>query len=135
MPFKLSDVDLNADWDELMAVQWAAHENPNQAFFRLFCPINNGDRETSLKESNARMLEWQQHEQQHAQWLKVQDTATGKIVGGAWYKVYKENPFAHPEEEIVDWYSDDSSRDFAGQAIGQMDVPRMEKAARPQVCA
>lgn len=134
MTFKLSDVDLDADFDELMEVQWAAHEDPFQPFFQLFCPLHESGREASLKESTARMLEWHHHDP-HARWLKVEEMPTRKIVGGAWYKIYKENPFEHPEEEFVDWWPDDSTRDFVGQAIAQMDLPRMEKAARPQVCA
>jgi hypothetical protein len=133
MSFRLSTANLDTDFDELMAVQWAAHENPFQPFYRLFCPIVDDDQEASLKESTARMLEWQHHDP-NAQWLKVEETATGKIVGGAWYKVYIENPFAHPEVEVVDWYPNDSSRDYVGQAIGQMDVIREDKAACPQVC-
>ena len=134
MTFSLSEVDLDTDFDELIACQNLAHENPIQPFYYLFCPIGNeSTREASVKESTARMLEWQRHDP-HAQWLKVVDTDTGKIVGGAWYKIYKENPFAHPEEEVVDWYPDDSSRDFVGQALEQLDTPRMQKATRPQVC-
>jgi GNAT superfamily N-acetyltransferase len=134
MSFRLSDLDLEADFDELMVVMWAAHEKPVQPFFRLFCPLVNEDHQASLKESTARMLEWDRSDP-NARWLKVEDTSTGRIVGGAWYKIYTDNPFAHPEEEVVDWYPDDSSRDYVGQAIGQMDVPREEKAARPQVCS
>jgi hypothetical protein len=134
MSCELSAVDLEADFDELMAVMWAAHEEPVQPFFRLFCPLVKGDRQASLEASTARMLEWDRQDAK-ARWLKVEDTSTGRIVGAAWYKIYTDNPFVHPEEEIVDWYPDDSSRDYVGQAIGQMDRPREEKAARPQVCS
>lgn len=134
MAFKLLDVDLEADFDELIAGMWEAYEDPMQPFFRLFCPIINGDRQASLKESTERFREWDRHDP-NARWLKVVDTSTGKIAGGAWYKIYRENPFAHPEEEVVDWYPDDSSRDYVGQAIGQMEGPREEKATRPQVCS
>lgn len=133
MEFKLSEVDLNADFDELMTVMWDAHEQPDQPFFRLFCPINDGNYKSSLEESTMRMREWDLHDP-HARWLKVQDTSTGRIAGAAWYKIYEENPFANTEDEVADWYPDDSSRDFVSQAIGQMDDPRRELAARPQVC-
>ena len=69
MAFKLSDADMDADFDEIMKVMWAAHEDPVQRFFRLFCPVNNNDREASLKESTARMLDWDRHDP-HARWLK-----------------------------------------------------------------
>ncbi len=134
MTFSLSEADLDKDFDELIVCQNAAHENPVQSFYYLFCPIQDkSTREAAVKESTARMLDWHRHEP-NARWLKVVDTKTGKIVGGAWYKIYNENPFAYPEDEVVDWYPDDSSRDFVGQAIFQMDIPRMQKATRPQVC-
>ncbi|KAF1976795.1 acyl-CoA N-acyltransferase [Bimuria novae-zelandiae CBS 107.79] len=133
MTFKLSDADIEADFDEFMAAQWAAFEEPMQPLFRLFCPSNNGDREASLKASTARMLK-DYREDPYSRLLKVEDTSTGRIAGAAWYKIYKENPFARPEEETVaDWYPDDSSRDFVSQAIRQMERPRHEKGTRPQV--
>jgi len=133
MAFKLSEVDVAADFDKLMACQWLAHEDPFQPFYRLFCPVFESGREASVKESTERLLAWHEHDP-HARWLKVEESETGHIVGGAWYKIYAENPFEHPEDEVADWYPDDSSRDFVSQAIGQMDVPRMKKATRPQVC-
>ncbi|KAF2683304.1 hypothetical protein K458DRAFT_452810 [Lentithecium fluviatile CBS 122367] len=121
MSFKLSDVNFETDFAELIECQWIAHEDPLQTFYWLFCPIRESGRDASVKESTARMLEWHEHDP-NARWLKVEDTAIGRI-----------NPFAHPEEEVTDWYPDDSSRDFVSQAIEQMDVPRMQMAARPQV--
>lgn len=133
MSFRLDEVDLEKDFDELMECQWAAHEDPPQPFFRLFCPILDDDRETSIKESTTRFLEWHRHEPE-AIWLKVTDSISGKIVGGAWYKIYNDNPFKHHEDECVDWYPNDSTRDYVSQAITILDRPRMEKARRPQVC-
>jgi hypothetical protein len=78
-------------------------------------------------------LEWHHHEP-NAIWLKVTDPTTGKIVGAAWYKIFKDNPFAHEEELSVDWYPIDSRRDYVGQALFMMDGPRREKATMPQVC-
>ena len=133
MPFQLSAADLSTDFDAIMAAMWASHEDPFQPFFRLFCPVNDGDRAASVRESTARMLEWDRHEP-HARWLKVEDTATGKIAGAAWYKLYDENPFLHPEEEVVDWYPEGSEREYVGQAIAQMDRHREVLATRPHVC-
>jgi hypothetical protein len=133
MVLQLSDVNLDADFSELIECQWVAHEDPFQPFYRLFCPIHENGREASVKESISRFLEWARHDP-HEKWLKVVDTDIGKIVGGALYKVYNENPFVHADEEVVYWYPNDSTRDYASQAIEQMDVPRMEMATRPQVC-
>ena len=133
MTFQLSDVNLDTEFGELIECQWLAHENPFQPFYGLFCPIYESGHEASMKESTSRFLSWARHDP-HERWLKVVDEKTGRIVGGALYKVYEGNPFAHESEEIVDWYPDDSRRDYVSQAIVQMDVPRMEMATRPQVC-
>lgn len=62
------------------------------------------------------------------------DPKSGKIVGGAWYKVYNDNPFEDYEEERANWYPDDSTREFAAQAITIMDRPRVGNATMPQIC-
>jgi len=133
MSFQLGEVDLTKDFDEVMECLWSAYEDPPQPAFNLWCPILKNDREASLKESTARFLEWHHHSPD-AIWLKITDLTTSKIVGAAWYKVYKDNPFAHEEEQLVNWYPNDSTRDFVSQALTIMEKPRKEKATRPQVC-
>ncbi|KAF2869230.1 acyl-CoA N-acyltransferase, partial [Massariosphaeria phaeospora] len=134
MAFILSEVDVATDFAELMSCMWAAHESPPQPFFRLFCPILHADRDASLRESTARFAAWHQHDA-HARWLKVTEAASGRIVGAAWYKIYEADPFAQgeDEDEVADWYPEDSTREFATQAIAQMERPRVEKGRRPQV--
>ncbi|PVI07446.1 acetyltransferas-like protein [Periconia macrospinosa] len=132
MSFQLGEVDLDKDFGEVIRCLWEAHEEPFQPLYRLYCPTFDEDREASIKESTERFLEWHRHDPQ-SRWLKVTDTSTGKIVGGAWYKIYSENPFLHEEDEVAYWYPDDSTRDYVTQAIEQMDRPRKEKATNPQV--
>jgi GNAT superfamily N-acetyltransferase len=137
MPFKLEEVDTTLDFPELIACEWESYEDPYQPFFRLFCPIH-GDgvdaRAESLKECTARQLSW--HESDPTSfWQKVVDTESGKIVGGALWKICLENPFEHPDEHSeVYWYPEDSTREFVGQALEQFDAPRARLARRPQVC-
>jgi RimJ/RimL family protein N-acetyltransferase len=133
MSFQLAEADLNTDFHDLVVCMWESHEEPFQPFLRIFCPIFDNNREASIKESTERFLEWHQQDP-HARWLKVTDTTTGKIVGGAWYKIYNENPFQEQHEEVAYWYPDDSTRDFVSQALEAIDRPRTQKATTPQVC-
>jgi hypothetical protein len=138
MPFKLDKVDLAKDFDELIACEWVAHEDPYQPFFRLFCPVHGegeAAREEWLKESTDRQRVWAESDP-HCTWLKVTDTESGALVGGALWKIYEENPFAKPDEDdhTVTWYPDDSTREFVGQALEIFDAPRGRLAQRPHVC-
>ncbi|PSN67455.1 hypothetical protein BS50DRAFT_600835 [Corynespora cassiicola Philippines] len=126
------NVNVETDFDELITCEWESYEQLFQSFFRLFCPVYDSGREDSLKQSIATQLEWHKPDP-HAHWLKVMEKSTGKIVGGAWYKIYTEDSFTDVEEEVVDWYPEDSTREFVSQASEQLDTPRMLYANRPQV--
>jgi hypothetical protein len=138
MPFKLDKVDAAKDFDALIECEWVAHEKPNQPFFRLFCPVH-GDGEAArqewMKESTDRQREWFESDP-HSTWLKVVDTESGALVGGALWKIFEENPFAKPDDQDheVTWFPADSTRDFVGQALEIFDAPRARLAQRPHVC-
>lgn len=137
MTFRLEDVDVATDFEELIACEWESYENPLQPFFRLFCPIRGvgpNARAESLKEATARQLEWHRSDPT-SYWQKVTEVATGKIVAGAFWKICKTNPFEHPEEHLeAHWYPKGGERDFVNQALEQFDAPRARMAQRPQVC-
>ncbi|KAF2133082.1 hypothetical protein P153DRAFT_334003 [Dothidotthia symphoricarpi CBS 119687] len=133
MPFRLTYVRDRADFEDVMACQWIAHENPFQPFFRLFCPVYESGRLDSINKAASLQWKWHEHEID-AHWLKVVDEgAENKIVGAAWYKIYKEDPFQHEEEEVVDWYPENSTREFVGQALEQLDEPRRNGAQKPHI--
>ena len=135
MGFSLEEVNAT-DFNELIACEWLSYENPYQSFFRLFCPIHGEGPEARaqwLAEATARQRAW--HESDPASyWQKAVETDTGRIVGGALWKIYEQNPFAVAEQHEVSWYPADSTREFVSKALEQFDAPRVRMAQRPQVC-
>ncbi|PQE25900.1 hypothetical protein CJF30_00000642 [Rutstroemia sp. NJR-2017a BBW] len=135
MSFKLEEVDPVKDFTELIECEWISYENPNQTFFRLFCPII-GDgpnaREESLKESTARQLEWHQSDPT-SYWQKIVDPKSGKIAAAALWKICPTNPFAHEEDHSeAYWFPEGGQRDFVTQALQRFDAPRARMGQRPQ---
>lgn len=136
MPFKLEEVDVDVDFKELITSEWEAYENPDQTFFRLFCPIfGKGPtaRAKALEEGIKRQLDWHRAEPPSC-WQKVTDTDSGKIIAGALWKVHKTNPYEVPEDHEPYWYPEGSQRDFVTKALEQFDAPREHCAQRPQLC-
>jgi len=136
MPFKLEEVNPDVDFKELIACEWESYENPLQTFFRLFCPIRGTGpqaREESLAECTERQLEWHRSDPT-SYWQKVTDSATGKIVGGALWKICHTNPFEHPDHEEAYWFPEGGQREFVNQALERFDTQRATMGQRPQVC-
>lgn len=100
MSFKLEEAN-TGDFKELIACEWESYENPFQTFFRLFCPIRGSSSQAhdeSLAECTQRQLQWHVSDPS-SYWQKVTETTTGKIIGGALWKIHPTNPFEHPEHE------------------------------------
>lgn len=128
----------DSDFPELIGAMWEAFENPYQSFFRTLCPIHNDDRATSLTEDVERQKEFHIAEQPTSYWLKVIDTdANDKIVGGAKWNIYDENPYAGDSSDdiVADWYPEGTvAREFATRFINQLESGRQQRARRPHVC-
>lgn len=133
MSFQLLDVK-DEDFDELIACLWESYENPNQSFFRLFCPIH-GDgpnaREESLKASTEGMMA-SYKEEPESYWQKVVNEE-GKIVGAGYWKIFEKNPFPEPAHE-VDWYPEGETREYVSECIHVMTTPRERMGRRPHIC-
>ncbi|ATZ57210.1 hypothetical protein BCIN_14g03700 [Botrytis cinerea B05.10] len=136
MPLELKDVDYVKDFQELIECEWISYENPQQSFFRLFCPIIGAGptaREESLKECTSRQLQWHQSDPT-SYWHKVIDTESGKIVGAALWKICPTNPFEHEDDHSeVSWYPEGGQRDFVAAALQRFDAPRERLAPKPQL--
>ncbi|KAH7253173.1 hypothetical protein FSOLCH5_013968 [Fusarium solani] len=135
MTFKLLEVDLASDFDQVIECQWASYEKPYQPFFRLFCPLL-GDgpsaREESLKESTARQLVWHDTDST-SYWGKVVDD-DGTIVGACLWKICPTNPFEdYNAHEDADWHPEGERREYVSRCLEQFDLPRSKMGARPQV--
>lgn len=99
MPYSLSPAN-EADFVELIRVFWTAFETPFQGFLRAVAPIANNDYEGSLRAYATG--EWAASEKDpEAEWLKVVDDASGRIVGGAKWMFHRNNPFADCGGETV----------------------------------
>ena len=137
MPFDLQDVDIPADFEELIACEWASYETPHQTFFRLFCPISGSGpdaRAESLREATKRQLDWHRSDPT-SYWQKVTDRDTGKIVAAALWKICETNPFEHADTHSeAYWFPEGGQRDFVNKALEQFDAPRARMAPRPQLC-
>lgn len=137
MPFKLEEVDLAADFDELVACEWESFENPPQTFFRLYFPILGTGPDAhaeAIKDGTRHQLEWFQSDPT-SYWQKVTDSESGKIIAGALWKICKTNPFEHPDKHAdATWYPEGTRREFATKALAQIDAPRTKMARRPHLC-
>ncbi|EFX05102.1 gcn5-related n-acetyltransferase [Grosmannia clavigera kw1407] len=137
MPFQLLDVDIPADFGEVIKCQWTAYENPFQRFFRLYCPIlGNGPnaRAESIKESTERQLAWH-HSEPEGHWIKVVDSS-GKIAGASLWKIFATSPPENGDsgEEEADWHPEGEAREYATKVLEAFDAPRRTMAKRPHVC-
>ena len=138
MPLKLEKADIAADFDALIACQWASFENPYQPFFRLFCPVLGGPgpaaHAEAMQTSIKNQRDWLDADPT-SYWQKVIDTETGEIVGGALWKICPTNPFETADENFeAYWYPEGSQRDFITQTLGQLEAPRAKMGQRPQLC-
>lgn len=132
MVFRIVEVASEDDFLDVIKCQWAAYEEPPQPFFRMFCPIRDGNRDESLRESAARQWLWHVTEV-HGTWLMVLDE-NDTIAGACLWKVYDSNPFEEHNDEVVDWYPDDESREYVEAALKIMDAPRVHLCPRPHIC-
>ena len=134
MPFTVSKVDLDRDWDELFAAEWAAWMHPPQAIWELMFPIIGAapDAEAqAIKKGSALQLEASRTDH-YDQWIKVTDTDTGKIVAGALWKFYDSNPYRAPFGEFdAVWFPQGELRDLCNSMFTQLRAWRPRTMATP----
>lgn len=136
MRFETTEVSVDADFEELIQVQWDSYEQPHCRLIRLFCPIL-GDgpnaRAAALRESTERQLQWHRRDPT-SHWIKVVDRETGRIAGAACWHIYKENPYSTQSNEECTWYPAGEGREMANSLMGQFSTPRMKYMAKPHIC-
>ncbi|KAL3462067.1 acyl-CoA N-acyltransferase [Aspergillus heterothallicus] len=119
------------DFPALFSALWHSFENPYQGILRLFFPILDNDRATSLKNCTAGQLEEYHQQQPNVTWITILDTENSDRVAAAakWY-FYDENPFKENEQHEADWYPEGVGREFATIAAAQFEAPRETMARR-----
>ena len=136
MPFELSEVTADADFEELIRVEWLSYEQPYCRLIRLFFPILGADPDaqaTALEESIDRQLRWHK-EDPTSRWIKVVDSENKRIAGAACWHVFEKNPYDVESEDECTWYPAGESRDLANSLMRQFLTPRMKYMAKPHVC-
>ena len=88
--FVVGPVDLKSDWDELITSYWGSWKKPVLALARLKFPHigENIPEEAASPQRIKRTLSSPEDV-----WIKAVDTRTRKIVGGASWKKYSDNPY------------------------------------------
>ena len=136
MSFKVVNVNAEAEFTELVQVEWTSYEHPYCRLIRLFFPIFGSDanaRATALKESTDRQINWHK-EDPTSDWIKVVDSESGRVAGAACWHVYQENPYATQSDEECTWYPPGEGREMANSLMGQFLTPRMKYMAKPHIC-
>lgn len=135
--YLLKEIDSVTDLPKLVDCKWTSYEHPFQPFLRLYNPIlgtGPNARAESSKASTARQIQGYQSDP-YSHWLKVTDPNSGKIIAGAWWKFYPENPFENDEDDFVAfWFPEGGQRDYATAAIRLHNDPRRQLAQKPHVC-
>jgi len=133
MPLVLSEAD-DADFDRLMEIQFAAFgqtgDSPREPFIDVIYP--GGDTPSGQAAARDRVLK-SLHSDPTATFLKVTDTITGEIIGGARWQVYTEKPeLKHAE---VDWWEGED-KEYAEFVLNILHRGRFEKTAAegPYLC-
>ncbi|PSN60878.1 hypothetical protein BS50DRAFT_625569 [Corynespora cassiicola Philippines] len=135
MPLELRELDPEQDFLQVAQCLFESYEDPPQKFFHVLFPIHgegNDARNDAIKEAAERLYLWHVNDPE-SYWQVVVDTDNGEIVGGAYWKIHKKNPFAEPQSSEATWFPDDSSRAYANQALAQHTAPRAQHFQMPHL--
>jgi len=108
MPLELREVKEDGEWNELIQCEGEAYQTPFNGIYVLFRP-NRGNSpagRAGFKELRDRQLRWHK-EDPMCRWFKIVDTDIGdKVVGGAEWNVFEENPYLEVVEHpvVADWW-------------------------------
>ena len=105
MPLQLREVTSDDDFDEITSVECESFETPFIGTYILLRP-NRGPGpigEAGFQEFKERQIR-EHHDDPSSHWVKVVDTAIGKIVGAANWNIYETNPFEEPSPEPLQAY-------------------------------
>lgn len=133
MPLEVHEIKTDADWEEIIRIEFLSYETPFNPFLVLFAPPL-GSREETIEETKVRQRQWHEADPT-SRWIKVVDSETGKAIGGAQWNVYETNPFEKPPEKPLTayWWPEGEEREYVDQALGQWMTPRAQRMNKPHL--
>lgn len=134
--YVLKQATTKSETDAIMDVIWAANHVPYEPFIQLFFPVlgvQPSDRQAALAASKDRI--WAAHEREStSNWLYVQHSETGQVVGCAQWQIFPENPFPPGSPKLeAPWWPVKAYRDFCENIIDQVYKPRRSWMTRPHL--
>lgn len=108
MPLQLRGVLHDSEWNELIQCENEAYAEPFNGFMVLFRPDPSREAFIELRD---RQLGWHKKDLT-SRWFKVVDTDIGdKVVGGACWNTYTENPYPEVKERPMEatWWPEGKS--------------------------
>ncbi|PLN82781.1 hypothetical protein BDW42DRAFT_74888 [Aspergillus taichungensis] len=121
---KVSPVNLVTDWDELAHTYWESWKKPQTAWSEISCPFigsNTAEEAHAWAEFKKRVLA-QIRNDPNTHIFKCTDTRSGRIVGGAMWKVHHTNPHRapFPKEEAEAFPKGSEMRELAESAWSEL---------------
>lgn len=122
MPLALHEVLHDSEWNELIQCEHESYIDPFNGVYILFRPNYKPDAagREGFKELRDRQLGWHKADPT-SRWFKVVDTDIGdKIVGGACWNTYTENPYPKVLERPMEgtWWPEGEGESFFVQFLG-----------------
>ena len=136
MPFKLSKLVSDSEFDEIARIERLSYESPPCKLMSLFFPLSGGGseaREAAIQDAAQRQALWHRSDPSST-WLKVTDEKSGKLVGAALWHIYASDPYVTESEDECEWFAKGEDRDAANALMGQFVLPRMTFMRKPHLC-
>jgi hypothetical protein len=138
MPFKLTELASDSEFDELVRCEFDAYENPICNLKQLFFPIQGSSlssaaRDAAIADAVKRQTLWHRSDPT-SKWIKVIDEESGQLAGAACWHVYPADPYAVESDEQCDWWPAGEDRNAANALMEQFLTPRMTFMRKPHVC-
>lgn len=137
MPLELRHVKSDSEFNELVQCECESYEDPFNGFYLLLRPDRGSSPKgrEGFKELRDRQIAWHKHDPTST-WLKVVDTDIGdKVVGGACWNTFLENPYSQPMEHPLEatWWPEGEPREFANKLLDDWLQHRSRKMNRPHM--
>ena len=136
MAFEVVEVQSDSDFLELLDVEFAAFETPFNPLRPLFFPIfgeGHEARQDAIEKAAQRTAQ-RHRETPGSRWIKVVESATGKIVGGAVWHFYDRDVYTGQQPTDCSWWPEGDSRRFARAWARGVWIPRSRMMRRPHAC-